>query len=174
VNHKDHVDLLRPGIASPQGTWADLGCGTGAFTLALAEVLEPASIIYAVDTDGRALAELRRRAYEGFPEHNVRTLKADFTEALDLPALDGVVMANSLHFHKDKEPIVRAVRNLLNPSGRLILIEYNVDGGNRWVPHPISFEKWCELASRCGFATTEKIGAKPSSFLGEIYSALTG
>jgi SAM-dependent methyltransferase len=173
MNHQDHIDLLRPGIASPEGTWADLGCGAGAFTLALVELLAPASVIYAIDIDGNALAELRRRARERFPAHDIRILMADIREPLGLPPLDGIVMANSLHFHKDKEPIVRAVRDLLKPSGRLILIEYNVDRGNLWVPHPISLEKWCELAARCGFARTEKIGAKPSSFLREIYSALT-
>lgn len=173
MNHKDHVDLLRGGVSSPDGAWADLGCGTGAFTLALAELLDPRSIIHAVDSDTHVLAELRRRARSRFPAHDIRPLQADLTQPLDLPALDGVVMANALHFHKDKEPIVRALRVLLKPSGRLLLIEYNVDRGNPWVPHPISFEKWRELARRCDFTATEKIGAKPSSFLREIYSAVS-
>jgi precorrin-6B methylase 2 len=51
MNHKDHMDLLRGGVGSPYGVWADLGCGTGAFTLALADVLDPRSVIFAVDTD---------------------------------------------------------------------------------------------------------------------------
>lgn len=171
MNHKDHVDLLRGGVAEKVGVWADLGCGTGAFTLALADLLVPPSVIYAVDTDRRALSELRRRARSRFPGHDIRTLPADFTGSLDLPPLDGVVMANSLHFHSEKEPIVRAVRDFIKPDGCLILIEYNVDRGNRWVPFPIAFDQWRELAPRCGFASIEKIGAKPSSFLREIYSA---
>jgi SAM-dependent methyltransferase len=171
VNHSDHVDLLRAGIPSPDGIWADLGCGRGAFTLALAELLSPLSVVFAVDTDRQALSELGRRARARFPSDDIRPIMADFTRALDLPPLDGVVMANSLHFHKDKEAIVRAVRGLLKPPGRLILIEYNVDRGNPWVPHPISFGMWRELAARCGFAKTVSIGARPSSFLHEIYSA---
>jgi SAM-dependent methyltransferase len=173
MNHKDHVDLLREGVPDLVGVWADLGCGSGAFTLALADMLDPQSIIYAVDTDKSALAELRRRALARFPTHDIRPTQADFTQPLDLPPLDGVVMANSIHFHKEKEPIVRAVRDLLRANGRLILIEYNVDRGNPWVPFPVSFGKWRELALRCGFGSTEKIAAKPSSFLREIYSALS-
>jgi SAM-dependent methyltransferase len=173
VNHKDHVDLLRDGVPNPAGVWADLGCGTGAFTLALADLLHPESVIYAVDKDKGALSELRRRTRARFPPHDLRPIRADFTQPLDLPPLDGVVMANSLHFHKEKESIVRAVRGLLKPSGLLLLIEYNVDRGNPWVPCPISFTKWRDLALRCGFASTEKLGAKPSSFLREIYSALS-
>jgi SAM-dependent methyltransferase len=173
MNHNDHVDLLRRGVHSPVGVWADLGCGTGAFTLALADLLDAPSVIHAVDTDKHALSELRRRARARFPSHDIRPVQADFTRPLDVPPLDGVVMANSLHFHKDKEPIVRAVRDLLKPNGRLILVEYNVDRGNPWVQFPISYGKWRELAQRCGFASTEKIAAKPSSFLREIYSSLS-
>ena len=32
-------------------TWCDLGCGTGTFTLALATLLPPGSVIYAIDED---------------------------------------------------------------------------------------------------------------------------
>jgi SAM-dependent methyltransferase len=173
MNHQDHVDLLSGGVSSPNGVWADLGCGTGAFTLALADLLDSASVIYVVDTDKHALSELLRHCHARFPSYDIRPAHADFTQPLDLPPLDGVVMANSLHFHKEKEPIVRAVRDLLKPNGRLILIEYAADRGNPWVPFPISFGKWCELALRCGFGSTEKIAAKPSSFLREIYSALS-
>jgi len=173
MNHKDHVDLLRKGVRSPDGVWADLGCGTGAFTLALADLLDARSVIYAVDTDRHALSELHRRTQARFPLLDIRPTPADFTQPLDLPPLDGVVMANSLHFHKEKEPIVRAVRDLLKPSGCLILIEYDVDRVNPWVPFPISYAKWRELASRCGFSSIVKLAAKPSSFLREIYSSLS-
>ena len=173
MNHNDHVDLLRGGVGSPQGVWADLGCGSGAFTLALAELLDAQSVIYAVDIDEHALSDLRRRARLRFPDHDIRTLQADFTQPLGLPPLDGIVMANSLHFHKEKAPIVLAVRELLKPAGRLILIEYNVDRGNPWVPYPISFDTWRELSLRCGFGSIEKIGAKPSSFLREIYASVS-
>jgi ubiquinone/menaquinone biosynthesis C-methylase UbiE len=173
MNHADHVDLLRDGVPSPGGTWADLGCGSGAFTLALAELVGPRAEVYAIDRDQRALAQLRTRARSRFAHHDIRTIEADFTQRLDLPRLDGIVMANSLHFVKDKEPVVLAARALLAPTARFILVEYNTDRGNRWVPHPMSYPTWERLAYRCGFSSTLKIGAKPSSFLGEIYSAIS-
>ncbi len=55
MTHDDHVALLRGGIPGPGGVWADLGAGSGAFTLALAEQLGPSAEIYAVDADERAL-----------------------------------------------------------------------------------------------------------------------
>jgi SAM-dependent methyltransferase len=173
VNHADHVDLLRDGVPKPGGVWADLGAGSGAFTLALAELLGPQAVIYAIDRDRPALAELERRLDGRFSGTRLISMRADFTQALDVPSLDGVVMANSLHFHKEKAPIVQSVRNLLAPGGRLILVEYNVDQGNTWVPHPISYLVWERFAARCGFVDTRQIGAKPSRFLKEIYSAVS-
>jgi ubiquinone/menaquinone biosynthesis C-methylase UbiE len=169
--HADHIDLLRPGVPLPGGTWADLGSGSGAFTLALAELIGPQGVIYSVDTDDRALADQARRMRSRFPETLVHYVSADFTRPLTLPALDGIVMANSLHFHRKKAPIVEALRGLLKPGGRLLLVEYNTDRGNAWVPCPITFEAWEALAGRCGFVGTRKIGTRPSRFLGEIYSA---
>ena len=53
MDHADHVRLLRDGVTEG-GTWADLGAGTGAFTLALAELLGPGGEVIAVDQIGRA------------------------------------------------------------------------------------------------------------------------
>ena len=39
MDHKDHVNLLKPANLSSGGTWADFGAGSGAFTLALRELL---------------------------------------------------------------------------------------------------------------------------------------
>jgi ubiquinone/menaquinone biosynthesis C-methylase UbiE len=173
MNHQDHVDLLRMGVPGPGGAWADLGCGSGAFTLALAELLGPNAVVYAVDRDPTALERLREAMRRRFPGYEVRAQKADFSRSLSLPALDGIVMANSLHFCREKEPILRSARGMLRETGRFILVEYNADRGNPWVPFPISWRTWQGLAAACGFAHTEKIAAKPSSFLREIYSAVS-
>src|SRR5438270_774035 len=108
-----------------------------------------------------------------FPGPSVNYGNADFTRPLDLPPLAGIVMANSPHFVRNKEPLVRAVLNYLRPGGRLILVEYNADRGNMWVPHPLSYSTWEALARRCGFADTRLLTTVPSRFLGEIYSALS-
>ena len=45
-----------------------------------------------------------------FPDVSVEYRIADFTHPLDLAPLDSVVMANSLHFHRDKLPIIQRIR----------------------------------------------------------------
>ncbi len=171
MNHADHVALLRDGVTG--SLWADLGSGTGAFTLALAELLGPGSVIYSVDKDGGSLRQQQAALRTRFPETTVNVQHADFTRPLALPALDGIVMANSLHFVRHKLPVLQQVKAYLRPGGRLILVEYNVDHGNMWVPHPLSYPSWERLAGQAGFSHTERLNSRPSSFLKEIYSAVS-
>lgn len=65
------------------------------------------------------------------------------------------------------------IRRCLKPGGRLLLVEYDTDRGNHWVPYPLSCPRWEGLAERCGFAETRLLTTVPSHFLGRIYSALS-
>lgn len=171
MDHEDHVNLLRAGVTARSGTWADFGSGTGAFTLALADLLTSDAVIYSIDVDARALRQQRRRLETRFPGMTVHTLTGDFTRPLDLPPLDGLVMANAMHFHQQKAPILAHAQRTLKADGVFILVEYNADRGNRWVPYPLSYPSWEALARESGFSRTELLATRPSSFLGEIYSA---
>jgi ubiquinone/menaquinone biosynthesis C-methylase UbiE len=173
MDHTDHVTLFRPAELPPGGTWGDFGAGSGAFTLALRELVGPHANIYAVDKDQRALRELEKAHREKFTtSQNIHSIRADFSGALSLPPLDGIVMANSLHYFKDKEKILRHVRSFLKLQGSLLLVEYNVDLGNPWVPYPLSYETFRLLAPRTGYSEPRLLGTTPSRFLKEFYSAV--
>jgi ubiquinone/menaquinone biosynthesis C-methylase UbiE len=184
MDHADHVRLLQGALLADErsesaefrGIWADIGSGTGAFTLALAELLGAQGELYSVDRDTGALRQQKQAMSEQFPTLNAHYVQADFTHPLQLPPLDGMIMANSLHFVRDsqKEAVVRQLRACLQRGGRLILVEYNVDRGNMWVPHPLSYPTWEKLAAASGFAYTRLAGRVPSRFLQEFYSAVSG
>lgn len=174
MDHHDHVNLLRAANLTQGGTWADLGAGSGAFTLALRELVGLDATIYAVDKDRGALNQLEstHRARFG-SSRNLILLNQDLTRPSHIPPLDGVIMANSLHFFRDKEKVLRHVHALLKPNGALLLIEYNVDSGNIWVPHPLSFETYQVIAQRAGLSEPRLLAKIPSRFLKEFYSAVT-
>jgi ubiquinone/menaquinone biosynthesis C-methylase UbiE len=172
MDHNDHLHLLQEGVLSGE-TWADLGSGRGAFTLALAELIGPSGLIYSIDRNLGSLRAQESEMSRRYPLVSVHFMQADFTSRIGLQALDGVVMANSLHFHRHKEPILKKVIDTLKPGGRFILVEYNTDKGNAWVPHPIAYPQWEILSGRVGLVETRLLARVPSSFLREIYSALS-
>lgn len=169
MRHADHVALLRDGVVP--GVWADLGSGDGAFTLALADLLGGSGRIHSVDRDGRALRDQGRAMATRFPAAAVEYVNADFTEAIALPPLDGILMANALHFVREKEGVLGRLVAHLKPAGRFVLVEYDADRGNAWVPYPLSYAAWAELAPAVGLVGTRLLGRVPSRFLGAMYSA---
>ncbi len=174
MNHNDHINLLRGGLVENSGgIWADFGSGGGAFTFALAELLGPNSEIYSVDRDNNALSRQKNTMSDQYPAVKMHYRTADFTQTLSLPPLDGILMANSLHFVRQKEGVLKQIRGYLKEGGRFLLVEYNTDRGNRWVPHPLSYASWQKLARKVGFQHTELLMTRPSSFLGEFFSAVS-
>src|SRR5262245_47738306 len=84
--------LIERGVPTPGGTWADLGAGTGTFTLALAALIGPLGKVYAVERDRSALQTLQRVASSNEPRGaSVEVVDADFTGHLDLPPLTGIL-----------------------------------------------------------------------------------
>ncbi|AEV97013.1 hypothetical protein A4D02_18405 [Niastella koreensis] len=161
------ISLIQKGIvphSTPQ-TWADLGAGQGLFSEALASILPPGSTIHAVDKQ---------------PNHQLHPPiifhQADFAkDKLPLPPLDGILMANSLHYVKDQVACIKQLKNYLrNGAGVFILVEYDTDNGNQWVPFPVSFARAQSIFGAAGFPKIEKIGERQSVYRKDsIYAALT-
>jgi ubiquinone/menaquinone biosynthesis C-methylase UbiE len=172
MTHSDHIALIQKAISLPAGIWADLGSGEGAFTLALADLGKETIEIYSVDKAVHSLVIQEELFKRRFPDAHIHFLDEDFTAPLSIPKLDGILMANSLHFIAEKEPVLTQLKTYLKPNGKFILVEYNADRGNIWVPYPLSFEAWKKMAPSVGFTTPEHIGHISSDFLNEIYASV--
>ena len=191
MEHRDHLGLIRGGVDDsslargatagsdkPDGDvlsnrprWLELGAGEGAFTLALADLLGPGAEVVALDRDGSALRRLAEELPRRFAGRNLETVVGDFRNSLPAGPFDGVLAANSLHFVTDPVDVLRRARAILRPSGRLVVVEYDADRGNPWVPHPFSSDRFTDLATAAGFEDPRVIGRVPSRFLGAIYGA---
>jgi len=150
--------------------WADLGCGEGTFTLALAHLLHKGSLIYAIDKNKTALNKI--------PDHYeyvfIEKIVSDFAaEKLAFVNADGILMANSLHFIKDKVSFIKAAKEYLKPDHRFLIVEYDMDISNPWVPYPVSFSSLQKLFTSLGYTQITKLHTKPSVYRKEnIYSAI--
>lgn len=176
MNHADHVRLIKAGIEfNCGGVWADFGAGSGAFTLALRDIAGPDVDIIAIDRDRNALQMLRTTMERRFPGTQLRLLDADMTKFLTLPPLDGIVAANAIHYVPAQEHAVllRRWQNYLRPEGRLVVVEYDTETGNSWVPYPLSHVTFRELAQATGFAEPELLAVRQSRWLAQLYAALT-
>lgn len=172
MDHTDHVALIAEGVRGTGQRWLELGCGDGAFTLALADVLGQGGSIVAVDRDTSALRAMADRVTARFPATRLEAIATDFTHGLPSGPFDGVLAANSLHFVRDRRSVLDAIRSVVAPAGRLVVVEYDADRGNPWVPFPFSFATWRREAAAAGFDTPTLLHRLPSRFLGAIYGAV--
>jgi len=150
-----------------QQEWADLGCGAGLFTHALANLLQAGSIIHAVDKN---IATFKKYSSQVM----VKPMQLDFVTAdIYLQALDGVLMANSLHYVKDKIALINKLSQITKTNAHLLIVEYDTDISNLWVPYPVSFSALQQLFSKAGYSTVSKLHEHPSLYnRAGIYSAL--
>jgi ubiquinone/menaquinone biosynthesis C-methylase UbiE len=150
--------------------WADLGCGTGTFTLALASMLDSGSTIFAIDSDASALSQIP----ETYNQTEIVKIKADFVNTgLPFDRLDGFLMANSLHFVKDKEAFLKKLKPCLNTDACLLIIEYETNTPNIWVPYPVDFQSLKSLFTKSGYSEISKLNTRTSIYGNrQMYAAL--
>ena len=155
-------------LKNEKQTWADLGCGSGVFTNALAHLLKDDSKIFAVDKNASALKNLPE-----FHSVSIEKMEADFiTEELNIEKLDGILMANSLHYVKDKLSFIKNIERHFKGKGRFLIVEYDAVNANPWVPYPVSFDYLKNLFKEAGYTFIDKISEAASRFnRARIYSA---
>jgi ubiquinone/menaquinone biosynthesis C-methylase UbiE len=174
VEQREAIALISAAVGERGGVWADLGAGSGVFTRALASLLGPAGTVYAVDRNAAALRELARTGGPATNAATIRTAVGDFTEPLELPALDGVLVANALHYvpYADQPAVLRRVASMLTDGAPIVVVEYDRRHANRWVPYPITPEALATAARDAGLGAPTVLATRPSQYSGTIYSAV--
>jgi ubiquinone/menaquinone biosynthesis C-methylase UbiE len=173
VDQDEAIALIAAAVEKDGGVWADLGAGSGTFTHALASLLGPSGTVYAVDRNPSSIRQPGRDV-KGQPRAAIRTVVGDFSASLDLPRLDGVVLANSLHYvpYPDQSDVLRRVASLLADSAPMVIVEYDRRAANQWVPYPITPAALAKVAREAGLGEPTVLATRPSQYSGRIYSAL--
>lgn len=139
---------LKPGMAV-----ADVGAGTGMFTVELARTVAPGGVVYAVDPQPYFLEHVAARARDAKLD-NVRTIHADqHASGLAQGSIDVAFMCDAYHHLELPKTYLADLHTALREGGRLVIIDYDRTrkGTREWM--------------------RDHIRADPSEFRAEIESA---
>lgn len=107
---------------------ADIGAGSGWFTIRLARRVGPQGLVYAEDVQKEMINAISRRvSREGF--NNVRpVLGLGNDPRLPAASLDAVLMVDAYHEVEDRVSMLANLAKALKPQGRLGIVDFRLDG----------------------------------------------
>jgi ubiquinone/menaquinone biosynthesis C-methylase UbiE len=119
-----HETLKKAGFKKG-GTMADIGCGTGLFTIAAAKTGGADTKIFAVDVSEEMLDVVSKRAIDaGF--NNIETVKSDeYDFKLKSGSADLVLICAVLHEIDDKKRFLMEAARICKPEGKITVVEFN-------------------------------------------------
>ncbi len=106
---------------------ADIGAGTGLYSLLFASEVGAEGVIYAVDIEPRFLKLIGQRAADLDIGNVVAVLGRETDITLPPASVDVVFIADTYHYFSDRAAIMKTVRDALAPGGRLIVLDYTLD-----------------------------------------------
>jgi ubiquinone/menaquinone biosynthesis C-methylase UbiE len=115
---------LEPGDAI-----ADIGAGTGLYTLLFAEEVGPMGRVYAEDIEPMFLDLINRRAEDSGVDNITAVLGRENDVTLPANELDVVFIADTYHYFGDREAVMKSVLRALKPGGSLVLVDYDLKPG---------------------------------------------
>ncbi len=156
----DH--LVKELYLKPGDKVADIGCGTGAYTIALSREVGEVGQVYAVDVHRDMLHTLSNNCAR-FSIQNVDVVWADIEKGTPLEkySLDACVLSNVLFQLEEHGKALRNIHMLLKPEGQLLVVDWSQShaGAGPHPAHVISEARAEELAQENGFRIIKRLPA---------------
>lgn len=112
------------------GDWvADIGSGTGLYSLLFAEKVGAEGLVFAEDIEPLFLDLVTRRAADADLNNITAVLGRADNVTLPANSVDVVFIADTYHYFDDREAVVRSIFQALVPGGSLILVEFDIVPG---------------------------------------------
>ena len=135
---------IKPGMR-----FADLGAGTGVFSLPFAKAVGPQGRVYAIDVDAALLAIVKEKA-AGVSVSNIETVVAGATDPKVPEPVDLLFICDTMHHLPNQAEYVKQFAKLLKPGGRVAVIDFKE--GNWPAGHesfkitPEQVDEWMQAA----------------------------
>ena len=154
-----HIDEVIAKLQLKPGTVvADLGAGSGSFSLPFARAVGPTGKVYAVEVDEAMVEHIRRKA-AGQRVTNIQAVLGKFADpALPAADVDVAFFHDVLHHITDRAGYLKQVPHYLKAAGRIAVIEFHP----RASPHRddprlhVSKEQARALLNDVGFVPAEE------------------
>jgi precorrin-6B methylase 2 len=125
---EERTDLLLDNLPVESGdTIADIGAGTGYFSLPMAQLAGPDGRVYAVDIQPEMLAIVERRSAEAGIDNVERVLAEPDDPKLPADSIDLALFVDAYHEFESPREVMQAVYESLVPGGKVVLIEYRME-----------------------------------------------
>ena len=112
---------------------ADVGSGSGAFSIPMARAVGPTGTLYAVDIDQEMIDFVGDRA-EKAGLKNVRKVLGEYDDPkLPVRDVDVAFFHRVLHMIELRQAYVNAVSKYLKPDGRIVIIEKEPEESTNWM-----------------------------------------
>ncbi len=148
-------------------TMADIGCGTGLFTLPAAELSVKGTKIYAIDISKEMLNEVISQAEKENLQNIIPVKSEEYDFRLDDEIADFVLLCTVLHEVDDKLRLLAEAARICHSGGTIAVIEFNETNTNFGPPmsHRLSRTNVEEL-----FNTTRLTGIQNMDISGAFYA----
>lgn len=115
----------------PGSRVADIGAGTGLFTLLFAEKVAPSGVVYSVDIAPAFLALISARAESKGLSEIISTVQGTQDETnLEPGSVDVVFICDTYHHFENPDRMLDSIRQALRPGGRMVLVEFDKQKAN--------------------------------------------
>ena len=129
-------DAVVAAIGIEEGQWiADIGAGTGLYSLLFAEKVGSTGRVFAEDIEPLFLDLIRQRAIDADLTNITVVLGHEDDITLPDQTIDIMFIADTYHYFSDREKVMRSIFKSLKPGGRLVMIEYNLKSASERAEH---------------------------------------
>lgn len=108
---------------------ADIGAGTGIYSLLFAEKTGPEGVVYAVDIAPRFLTLINQRAEDLGAGNIVAVLNRPDSATLPPQSIDIAFICDTYHYFDDPAAMLKSVYRALRPGGALYIVDYDLRDG---------------------------------------------
>jgi len=141
---------------------ADIGAGTGLYTVLFAEKVGPQGKVYAVDISENFISNIVRRSEKQGLNNVEGIVNTQQDTKLKPGSVDLVFMSDTYHHFEYPRAMLRSIRQALKPGGRMAIIDFRKEPGvsSGWVISHVRADKQTVIkeVEAGGFRLTQEPG----------------